>query len=88
MSDQAVKSVSKPAVCRVCGASILWVSTGRGKKRPLDILPSPAGTSVITRLIDGSDIAVYLSPSNAELYDDGRPRYTSHIATCPGRYVW
>lgn len=56
------------AYCRSCGAEILWIITGAGKRMPLDV------RSVERRfVVDGST-----EPMGAEM----RNTYVSHFATC------
>lgn len=55
---------------------------------PLDAEPVPLGTIVLSKLVDGREVARYLTPSNAEDFADGRPRYTSHFSTCPDAAQW
>ena len=60
--------------CRSCGAEILWGTTPRGSKMPVDADPSPSGEWLLRE--DGSlehAPAGYVSPD----------LYTSHFATCP-----
>lgn len=74
--------------CRSCEARILWIETERGKKMPLDAEPVEMGNVVLIKLTDGREVARYLNPANVEIYDDGRPRFTSHFATCPQAAGW
>lgn len=59
------------AICKGCGAEILWGKTEAGKSQPLDAKPDPNGKWVIW---DGMVI-----PWRDEPDDERR---TSHFATC------
>ena len=64
------------AVCRSCGANILWARTSNGKAMPLDATPNPKGNLVV----DGKGCIG--AATKGEL-PDGEVRYISHFATCP-----
>lgn len=60
--------------CSSCGAKIIWVTTNKGKRMPLDADPSEKGTWGI-----GADgVAYYQEPSG--LFPD--MLHVTHWATC------
>ncbi|HEY1309247.1 MAG TPA: hypothetical protein VGF24_37165 [Vicinamibacterales bacterium] len=68
------------AVCKSCGAEIVWAKTIKGRPIPLDRAPSQRGNVVLS---DEGTALVYNSPGAiAPRYQDS-PRYLSHFATCP-----
>lgn len=76
------------ARCRSCGAQVLWVLTGNGKRMPLDATPSAAGNMFVftpdnpdAALIAESTTSTSARASAARVED--RPRFLSHFATCP-----
>ena len=66
------------AICRSCGAPIVWAKTSRGLSMPLDAAPVVDGNVAIR---DG--VAVVVDPGG--LFDErpGEVRYVAHFATCP-----
>lgn len=69
------------ALCRSCGASILWaVSAKTGKRMPLDGEPTATGTMAF----NPQGHAEYVDPKG----DDPRPRFLSHHASCPQGASW
>lgn len=74
-------------LCRSCGAEILWAQTERNKAMPLDAEPSSLGNVVLVKLVDGREVAKYVSPTTAEVYHS-LPHYHSHFSTCPDAGQW
>ncbi len=62
----------KPAQCKGCKAAIVWLTTVKGKKIPLDLEVTQGGAFEI----DGN-IAKYLGTKH-----DG-PGHAAHFETCP-----
>ena len=67
----------KTSECRTCGSQIVWATTEKGKKMPLDAEPTSKGRFVL----EGDDKdrkAVFV-------HDDQYTgdRYESHFKTCP-----
>lgn len=62
--------------CKACSAPIRWAMTQKGKRMPLDLEPSEAGTWVL----DGEVANLLARPvRDAAIW----PRYIPHWATCP-----
>lgn len=77
--------------CRSCGAEIIWVGTGSGKRMPVDAAPREDGNIVLTEYPDGYIEAEYVSPKLFEEWDVEAPeprRYVSHFATCFQSKQW
>jgi hypothetical protein len=62
------------STCRSCQAPLLWATTPKNRRIPLDPVPHPEGNVVV---LDG--VAV--------VGGEGDTRYRSHFATCPGAGV-
>ncbi len=62
------------AVCRSCGASVVWGRTPAGKAIPLDAEPVDGGNLGIRD--DGTVVSSHGFPAGAALY-------VTHFATCP-----
>jgi hypothetical protein len=82
--------VSAPdfARCRSCGAEVLWVLTGNGKRMPVDVQPSEKGNLFVFTPpgIHAALVAESTSSMSARAEyarKDDRPRFVSHFATCP-----
>jgi hypothetical protein len=70
--------VTKVATCRSCGAEMIWVTTPKGKKMPLDAAPAPKGSFIF----DGDpEDAKVLYIGEKDKYQG--ERFTSHFSTCP-----
>ena len=65
--------------CSTCGAPMVWVTTPKGKKMPLDAEPVASGPWVIEGDPEGPDPRVRFIGDAAYTGD----RYTSHFQTCP-----
>lgn len=62
----------KTVPCKSCRKLVCWVETAKGKRMPIDPVPSPIGTLVL----DDRGVAhVDTRP--------GRAKFVSHFATCP-----
>lgn len=68
------------AVCRSCGATILWAKTDTGKSMPLDAEPDSAGNVLLYRTPRGLQ-AVVMGKTVAP--DPRASVHQSHFATCP-----
>jgi hypothetical protein len=72
--------------CRSCGAEIYWTVTTRGKRMPVDVLPSDEGDLFLFRRPDEPIEAVHMGSTDHRARagrERCRPRFTSHFATCP-----
>ena len=75
------------AICKSCGAEILWAKTPNGRMMPLDMQPTPTGN--IRLLSDGT--CEVLTKDDLDGIDEKCslgsyvPRlHTSHFSSCPG----
>ena len=69
--------------CRSCGAEVIWTTTVRGQKHPLDAVPVLDGPWVIRPGVSGPRLVQW---SEAQAPDE--PRYTSHFQNCPQSKEW
>lgn len=75
--------MKRVAECRSCGASIVWVTTHKGNKMPLDLEPVAKGKWIF----DGD-------PEDAKVVWIGEKdpytgeRFESHFGTCPKSQQW
>ena len=89
MTDQ-----TKPpqAICRSCGAAIVWAITERCKRIPLDAEPNAVkGNMVIERetiIVNGHAQEQWRARQVAPLLDAAQTRYMPHHATCPQGREW
>lgn len=67
------------STCDGCGAPIIWATTVRGEKMPVDAGPAPDG-NVVLRMVGGRPHAEVVS-NPARLF--GKTARKSHFATCP-----
>lgn len=71
------------AVCRSCGAAVVFGITSAGRRMPIDTLPNPAGNVLIVGKAD----AVYAPLLQVRRKDDpvrdDDVVYASHFQTCP-----
>lgn len=65
------------AVCKHCGASIIWVSTHTGRRLPLDDRPLPRNAPT-GWVLDGA----VARPANPSRDHSIMPRYQNHWAVC------
>lgn len=65
------------ARCHDCLAQILWAETPGGKRIPVNHRPSQNGTLLLLWASE-TGLTVLHDPGR-----DTRPRYLSHLATCP-----
>lgn len=76
------------AVCRSCGAPIVWETTVTAKAMPIDPDPDPAG-NVDVVWIGGERVALVLGPADAVAAQAaGHKLYVSHFGTCPSAGAW
>lgn len=66
----------KPSACRSCGRPIYWTTTENGKKMPVDVAKTEAGTFRLARDPDGDLLSIHQGFRLAG-------GYQSHFATCP-----
>ena len=77
------------AICRSCGARILWVRTKAGKAMPLNEVPVPEGNVIISMgPARGQQTAIVESKEEsaarrANPIDVARVAFVPHWATCP-----
>lgn len=69
--------------CRDCGGPVKWVTTARGKKMPVDVIPAKEGTEGF-ELIGVVDPTAHFVKSAAAWEFDGS-LYEFHGRTCPER---
>lgn len=69
------------ALCRGCGAAIVWTETEAGKSAPIDAAPNPDGQVVLSQPDDPRE------PMRSRVLKKNEqapmPRYTNHFSTCP-----
>lgn len=70
------------AVCKGCGAPVLWAVTSNDKRMPVDPWEDPQG-NVATRIVAGILIVRVLRAG--ERPRPGEKRRVAHFATCPAR---
>lgn len=70
----------KLAECRSCGAPIVWATTEKGKKMPVDTEPVSDGKFILEEEDDDSARKA-LFIGDRDPYSG--PRYSSHFSTCP-----
>lgn len=80
----------EPKPCRSCGAPMIWTTTEKGKKMPVDADPVEAERGF--RLVDADGVPVDLSAEAVEepltaMFtvnpEPGEQLYVSHFGTCP-----
>lgn len=71
--------------CRSCGASVLWATTPRGKKCPMDQLPLAEGAEVPKNIIRWRLVSFgkRLEAVPAKFGEVAADLHLSHFATCP-----
>ncbi len=80
--------------CRTCAADIVWCTTEKGRKMPVDAAASADGNiRVIGTHRDEQDrptprIRVARDDEAAAALFDDAPRYLSHFTTCPNAKAW
>ena len=72
-------------VCRTCRRPIVWATTARGGRMPVDPEPSPAGNVRLDRLMAMRDpVAAVLHGDELEqARERGVVLHRAHFATCP-----
>lgn len=69
-----------------CRASIFWARTTRGKRMPVDAMPTEDGNvEIVSHGQDGPIVKIHKTGQPA-LFEERR--YTSHFATCPDAEGW
>ena len=81
--------------CKSCGASIIWVTTEKGKKMPLNEKSALNGNIILMhKKVRDPPIARYQNKREEKTRDDkrnpdaARTRYVSHFVTCPQAKGW
>lgn len=69
--------------CRSCGADIRWVTTGSGKRMPIDAHPSRAGNVQLVDTEDGVVGEVMRGNRAVDARARGLELFVAHFATCP-----
>lgn len=64
------------AICRTCGAPILWAHTRHGMRLPVDPIPVSGGNLELIMDQPAGPVAVYVEATD-------EIRHVSHFATCP-----
>lgn len=70
--------------CRSCGQLVVWATTRRGKRMPLDVQPDAAGKFKMLR--HGDDLfAIHIRDSGpmAKRLPQDATTHTAHFETCP-----
>lgn len=70
---------SPNARCRSCGAPVLWITTEKGKRMPVNAEPADGGNVIIDPT---SGIGHYVPKQPGQL------AHVSHFATCPESEKW
>lgn len=70
--------MTKVSECRSCKEPIVWVTTRKGKKMPLDPDPVPNGPFIYDGDPEEARV-VYIGEKDRYTGD----RYASHFSTCP-----
>jgi hypothetical protein len=79
MQDTNTSPRGQRSTCRSCGEPIIWVTTERGKKMPLDAEPHPERRGQF----------VFTGPGTVRFGAPGTPipvgveTFVSHFSTCP-----
>jgi len=77
----------RTAECKGCRALMIWTTTDKGKKLPLNAEPDPKGTYTIDVTYHGGASptyhAVFVGLMNSEEFKG--KRYVPHWTTCPER---
>lgn len=78
--------------CRSCKAEIVWAITERGKRMPVDKLPSKKGNLMLVwRTGEVTPLAVYLTTEQIAAFDGSLQRHRmhlSHFVTCKEADKW
>jgi len=73
--------------CGSCGMSVIWTTTHRGKRMPVDAEPAENGNVRLRQ--DGERvIAEYPGREHPDLFEDDGKRHLSHFVTCPQAESW
>jgi hypothetical protein len=79
--------------CQSCGASIVWVETGTGRRMPLDpkeieIVVGAAGRTVLVTDTGASVRGTPVDEAQPDLAPTFAKGRVSHFATCPQSRGW
>jgi hypothetical protein len=89
MSDIGPKTAAgfPIALCRSCGADIVWTLSVKGKRQPIDAEPVAGGT---IRIFAGRPLTNRVVGAVIDLFDetDTGDRYQPHHMTCPTAHLW
>ncbi len=71
----------KTAECRSCGEPVIWTTTSKGKRMPVDAEPSSEGTFDLQE--DGDTVNAAWAPKGSS-----PDLHLSHFSTCPQSKEW
>lgn len=74
----------KPVRCNYCRARILWLTTPKGARMPVDAQPHERGNVAV----DGARCVVLGRTQAAGARAAGRPLHRHHKLTCPHADRW
>ena len=78
---------TKPVACNYYGAAILWLTTGTGKRMPVDARPDRERGNVMVDTKHGrADVLGRGQAAGARA--DHRPLHLHHRLTCPHASKW
>lgn len=72
-------------VCKSCRAQIVWTTTSKGKRNPVDPTPVADGNLMLTQEYDNRNATSYSSLviGKGDVVKDEAARFVSHFVTCP-----
>lgn len=75
------------SVCKDCGESIIWVTTQKGKRMPIDVTPHHMGRFRKVGISEsGKKLVSFVRDADIESVRRERvPLYNSHFETCEER---
>lgn len=77
------------AVCKSCGAPVIFAIGASGKPNPIDAEPVSGGNVRLIAQGDGEPpVARYDRKDDQPSLDDDGIRYVSHFSTCPHSAQW
>jgi hypothetical protein len=77
--------------CRSCGAKILWATTEKGRRMPVDFSPNEKGNIFLQHRPEREPLAVYATAEQIAAFEGTLQQhrlFTSHFATCPEAKKW
>lgn len=75
-----------PQPCNFCSRPILWLTTGRGKRMPVDALSHLDGNVLVDRQSGTCDVLGRTQAAGARAAH--RPLHQHHKLTCPDADEW